>query len=190
MLAKNWVSKLVDHWNRLLLEVTKTSTTKLKANGNNKRKIFVSTQCELECILKTYLAALNFVLLCGGNGSSGDQSKENYQVIKMVCETKFGGLTQFVRQKSVCKDLQNKQRGKGCDIAHGIWLKLNEKLGGTNWKVDVPLPDSPVPIMIVGCSFTHSPPGEQKPTMVGFSATTKPGTHPAFLVMIHESSSI
>ena len=168
----------------------KTSTTKLKANGNNKRKIFVSTQCDLKFILKIYLAALNFVLLCGGNGSSGDQSKENYQVIKMLCETKFGGLTQFVRQKSVCKDLQNKQRGKGCDIAHGIWLKLNEKLGGTNWKVDVPLPDSPVPIMIVGCSFTHSPPGEQKPTMVGFSATTKPGSHPAFLVMIHESSSI
>ena len=133
---------------------------------------------------------MNFVLLCGGNGSSGDQSKENYQVIKMVCETKFGGLTQFVRQKSVCKDLQNKQRGKGCDIAHGIWLKLNEKLGGTNWKVDVPLPDSPVPIMIVGCSFTHSPPGEQKPTMVGFSATTKPGLHPAFLNFSNELHSL
>ena len=44
MLGKNWESKSVDHWNRLLLEVTKTSTTKSKANGHNKRKIFVSTQ--------------------------------------------------------------------------------------------------------------------------------------------------
>ena len=126
-------------------------------------------------LFKFFLAELNFVLLCCGNGSPHDQSKQNYQVIKMVCETEFGGLTQFVRQKSIRKDLQNKFRGKGCDIAHGIWLKLNEKLGGSNWKVSVPLPDSPVPIMIVGCSFTHASPGEKKPTMVGFSATTKQG---------------
>lgn len=121
------------------------------------------------------LSSLNFVLVCGGNGNNGDGSKENYQSIKLMCECNFGALTQFVRQKSVNKDLENIGRGRGADICHGIWLKLNEKLGGTNWKVDVPLPPAPEPIMIVGCSFTHSPPGEQKPTMVGFSATTEQG---------------
>ena len=99
-------------------------------------------------------------------------NKENYKIIKFLCETNAGFLTQFVRATNVIKVLT----GQSNDICKNLWLKVNEKLGGTNWKIDMtPLPRSPEPVMVVGCSFSHSPPGEQKPTMVGFVASTGQG---------------
>ena len=123
------------------------------------------------------LADLNFVIICGG--SNGDQAKRDYEYIKLISESHIGCLTQFVRGQNVAKDVQDVQRGKKPEIARNLWLKLNEKIGGTNWKIDCPLPPSPKPVMVVGCSFSHAEAdddGEKgKPTFVGFTATTKQG---------------
>jgi len=76
-------------------------------------------------------------------------------------------MTQFVKAKNVMKAAD--------DCIHNIWLKVNEKLGGTNWKIAVPLPNAQNPIMVVGCSFSHSEVGSTEPTIVGFAASTQQG---------------
>ena len=120
---------------------------------------------------------LNFILVSGG--SSGDQAKRDYEWIKLLAESQIGVSTQFVRGQNVSKECQDVHRGKSPEICRNLWMKLNAKLGGTNWKIDCPLPPSPVPIMIVGCSFSHAEADDDgakgKPTFVGFTATTKPG---------------
>ena len=82
-------------------------------------------------------------------------------------------------------DCQNMDRGKSPEIARGLWLKLNEKIGGTNWKIDVPLPVNNKPLMIAGCAFSHADGDDDgtKPTCVGFIGTTRSGgdDHFAFL---------
>ena len=134
---------------------------------------------------------ISFVLINVGN--LNEEATSNYQSIKLLCECKYGKpcfdfertviksilgvLSQFVRYKSVNLDLDAQKRGKNSfDVSHGLWLKLNEKLGGTNWKVDVPLSClGDVPIMFVGCSFTHAKPKATDPTVVAFSASLGPG---------------
>lgn len=76
-------------------------------------------------------------------------------------------MTQFIKAKNVIKNAP--------DVVHNLWLKVNEKLGGTNWKISVPLPNSQNPIMVVGCSFSHGEAGSTEPTIVGFSASTQQG---------------
>ena len=76
-------------------------------------------------------------------------------------------MTQFVKAKNVINSSN--------DCLHNIWLKVNEKLGGTNWQISVPLPKSEHPIMVVGCSFSHGEKGSTGPTFVGFTASTEQG---------------
>jgi len=107
-------------------------------------------------------AGLQMIMICGK-----DRGSDDYQAIKTLCELNYGVMTQFVKAKNVLKAAP--------DMITNLWLKVNEKLGGTNWKVSVPLPNSENPIMVVGCSFSHSEPGSTEPTIVGFSATTQQG---------------
>ena len=120
---------------------------------------------------------LNFILICGG--SNGDQAKRDYEWIKLLAESQIGVYTQFVRGINVSKDCHNVQRGKKPEICRNLWLKLNEKLGGTNWKIDCPLPPSSKPVMVVGCSFSHAEADDNgakgKPSVVAFTATYKQG---------------
>ena len=72
-------------------------------------------------------------------------------------------------------------RGKQPEISRNLWLKLNEKMSGTNWKIEVPLPPTSKPIMVVGCSFSHAEADDDgakaKPTFVGFASTTTTGNY-------------
>jgi eukaryotic translation initiation factor 2C len=54
-------------------------------------------------------------------------------------------------------------------------FKVNTKLGGENWRIDVPLPESPQPIMIVGVSISHAEPESTDPSLVGFVGSTAQG---------------
>ena len=119
---------------------------------------------------------LDFILICAGNRPS-PTAKDDYDAIKILSEGIHGCLTTFVQGKNVARDIQNLDRGRAPEVARNIWLKLNEKCGGTNWKIEVPLPTVTVPIMVVGCAFSHADADDDgtKPTCVGFAATTKFG---------------
>jgi len=123
------------------------------------------------------LAELNFVLLCGG--TQGDSAKHDYECIKLTSESNLGCLTQFIRGKTVQMEVENLNRGKQPEISRNLWLKLNEKMSGTNWKIELPLPPTTKPIMVVGCSFSHAEADDDgakaKPTFVGFASTTTTG---------------
>lgn len=105
---------------------------------------------------------LELILICGK-----DRGTDEYQSIKCLAELNYGVMTQFIKAKNVIKNAP--------DVVHNLWLKVNEKLGGTNWKISVPLPNSQNPIMVVGCSFSHGEAGSTEPTIVGFSASTQQG---------------
>lgn len=105
---------------------------------------------------------LDLILICGK-----DRGTEEYQGIKVLAELNYGVMTQFVRAKNVQK--------RAPDVIHNIWLKVNEKLGGTNWKVAVPLPHTQIPYMVIGCSFSHGEAKSIEPTFIGFAGSTKQG---------------
>ena len=92
-----------------------------------------------------------------------------------------GVLTQCVKHKNVVNVKP--------DLIHNLWLKVNEKLGGTNWKISVPLPSCDKPMMVVGCSFTHAEPTSTEPTMVGLCASTQQGKISSHIT-IYESRSL
>lgn len=96
-----------------------------------------------------------------------DRGSKEYQSLKVLAELNYGVLTQCVKHKNVVNIKP--------DLIHNLWLKVNEKLGGTNWKISVPLPTSDKPMMVVGCSFTHAEPTSTEPTMVGLCASTQQG---------------
>jgi eukaryotic translation initiation factor 2C len=48
-------------------------------------------------------------------------------------------------------------------------------LGGHNWKIPIPLPECPVPIMLIGISLSHAEKDSSDPSIAGFVGTTLQG---------------
>jgi len=88
------------------------------------------------------------------------RSTADYSFIKTTAECGFGVMTQCIQAKNV-------ERGNA-QLYGNLLQKINTKLGGTNTKINASSKPAifAKPIMVVGLSIAHSPPGSDLPSAV------------------------
>ncbi|CBY31983.1 unnamed protein product [Oikopleura dioica] len=118
------------------------------------------------------VGSLPFVLVCVPDYGN------DYEIVKTISELNNGILTQMVKARNVNRPDEA--------MLKNLWYKLNTKLGGENWRIDVPLPDFPVPIMIVGVSISYPEPKSTDPSLVGFVGSTAQGGTQYVNTVVHQ----